>query len=457
MPQSALGRWFWSLLRLDDKYHFIGIGGVGMSALAFLLLEMGVEVSGSDIGESVFINRLLERGVKVFRRHDPSNLNGATYVVYSSAISGENPELREALRRGLKVMHRADLLGMLMRPYKGIGITGTHGKTTTSAMAIKALSDVGLDPVGVVGGDYPYIGGNYRWGKGDFFIAEIDESDGSFLKLPRLYCLLITNLEEEHMEHYADFNELKNKVKELASLAEVVVFNADDPVIGNMDLEGLSYGFDYGMIRGRVIDLSSLRIEGYGDLRLKVVGKHNLYNALGIVALSKAIGLNVDMVAQSLAEFNGVKRRMEVIGEAQGIVFMDDYAHHPTEIKAVLETIRSMEGKKRLVVLFQPHRYSRTARMYGEIANSLKLADWIGITEIYPAAETPIEGVSGRLIYEVLFQKRKDAVFFFKTLDQAKEALKSELKRGDLFLTMGAGDVYKIGETLFAEFKEGCS
>ncbi len=457
MLHKVSRRWFWNLLDPKNVYHFIGIGGVGMSALAFLLLEMGFKVSGSDIGESVFIDRLIRKGVRVFRRHDPSNLKGVSCVVYSSAITEENPELREALRRGLKVMHRADLLGLLMEPYKGIGITGTHGKTTTSAMAVKILSDAGLDPVGVVGGDYPYIGGNYRWGRGKIFVAEIDESDGSFLRLSKLHCLLITNLEEEHMEHYVDFNDLKGKIRRLADIANVVVFNADDPVLRNMGLKGLSYGFNYGMIRGEVLDCSSLYIEGYGNLSLKVAGKHNLYNALSIIALGRALGLDLSAVARSLEGFTGVRRRMEVIGKARGITFMDDYAHHPTEIRAVLETLRLTRRERRIVVLFQPHRYSRTARMYADIASSLELADWIGITEIYSAAELPINGVSGKLIYEVLLQKGKSPSFFFKTFAEAKEALKNELREGDLFLTMGAGDVYKLGETLFAEFKEGCS
>ncbi len=457
MLHKALEKRFWSSLDPKDVYHFIGIGGVGMSALAFLLLEMGFKVSGSDIGESVFIDRLVKKGVKVFRRHDPSNLREATCVVYSSAIAEENPEFREALRRGLKVMHRADLLGLLMKPYKGIGITGTHGKTTTSAMAVKVLSDAGLDPVGVIGGDYPYIGGNYRWGRGEIFVAEIDESDGSFLRLPKLHCLLITNLEEEHMEHYVDFNDLKDKIRKLANVADIVVFNADDPALRNMGLEGLSYGFGYGMIKGEVLDCSSLYVEGYGNLSLRVAGKHNLYNALGIIALGRALGLDLRVVVRSLESFTGVRRRMEVIGEARGITFMDDYAHHPTEIRAVLETLRLTRREKRIVVLFQPHRYSRTARMYADIASSLELADWIGITEIYSAGELPINGVSGKLIYEVLLQKRKSPSFFFKTFAEAKETLKNELKEGDLFLTMGAGDVYKLGETLFAKFKEGCS
>lgn len=427
-----------------------------MSALAFILHDKGALVSGSDIGESVFLDRLIAKGVKVFKRHDPSNLEGAKNVVFSSAISPSNPELCYAKSQGLRVMHRAELLKLLMEPYRGIGVTGTHGKTTTSAMVLKVFIDAGLDPSGVIGGDYPYIGGNYRVGNGDFFIAEIDESDGSFLCFSRLNSLLITNIEEEHLEHYNSFDDLKEKIKKLGMVSDLVVYNADDPNLRDMGLRGLSYGFGDGRVRGKPIDHSTLLIEDFGKLKLSVSGEHNLSNALGVFALCRELGIESDVIVNSLSSFVGVKRRMEVMGEVGGVLFMDDYAHHPTEIRAVLEAVRKLWRGRRLVVVFQPHRYSRTARMYKEIASALSLADCVGITEIYSASEDPIEGVSGKLIYHVLRSGGKEKSYFFGDLEEAKTVLKKELEKDDVFITMGAGDVYKLGRTLLTEFKGGC-
>jgi len=445
------------LLDLNKRFHFIGIGGVGMSALAFILHDMGATVSGSDTGDSNFMERLLSKGIRVFRKHDPSNLEGVHNVIYSSAISPDNPELAFAKALGLNVMHRAELLKMVMDPYERIGITGTHGKTTTSAMSLKVLMDARLDPSGVIGGDFPYIGGNYRLGRGRFFIAEIDESDGSFLYFSGLRCLVITNIEEEHLEHYGSFEELKEKIKKLAEVCELVIYNADDPNLGEMRLKGVSYGFESGSFRGRILGDRSLFVDGFGRLDLYVAGVHNLSNALGVLALCDCLGIDKGKAMESLSGFKGVKRRMEVLGEAEGIIFMDDYAHHPTEIRAVLLTLRKLYRDKRLVVLFQPHRYSRTARMYKEMADSLRVADWIGITEIYSASEVPIEGISGKLIYETLRVAGIENAYFFPDIEIAKDVLKGELKKEDIFITMGAGDVYKVGRALLVEFKGGCS
>lgn len=441
---------------LSGGYHFIGIGGVGMSALAFMLHDMGYYVSGSDAGDSPFLDKLIQRGIKVFRSHSPSNIGNAKNVVYSSAISRDNPELSFAIKQGLRVMHRAELLEIVMDSYKRVGVTGTHGKTTTSAMIMKMFIDLGFDPSGVIGGDYPYIGGNYRSGKGQFFVAEVDESDGSFLFLSGLDYLIITNLEEEHLEHYVDFEDLKNKILQLAEISRLVIYNADDPVLRNMNLKGVSYGFIHGSFKGKIIDIRTLDAENFGLLKLSVAGKHNLYNALGVLALSKEIGLERSRVIESLQSFKGVKRRMEVLGEYNGILFMDDYAHHPTEIEVVLQTLRSVWRDRRIVVVFQPHRYSRTAKMYKDIASSLDLADWVGVMEIYSASEPPIEGVSGKLIYEVLRFRERQNVYFFSGMEDAQKVLLEELKSGDLFITIGAGDVYKLGKTLLAKFKEGC-
>lgn len=427
-----------------------------MSSLAFMLHDMGYRVSGSDVGESPFLEKLIQKGIKVFRSHDPSNIGDAQNVVYSSAIDKKNPELSFAIRQGLRVMHRAELLEFLMSSYRRVGVTGTHGKTTTSAMVIKLFIDSGFDPIGVIGGDYPYIGGNYRMGNGEFFVAEVDESDGSFLFLSRLDYLIITNLEEEHLENYVDFEDLKDKVHQLARVSRLVIYNADDPVLNGMNLKGLSYGFVRGSFTGKVIDSSTLFVEGIGTLRLSVAGRHNLYNALGVIALSKEIGLDHGKVIESLQGFKGVRRRMELLGEFNGILFMDDYAHHPTEIRAVLKTLKDLWVDRRLVVVFQPHRYSRTSRMYKEMAESLELADWIGVMEIYSASEPPIEGISGKLIYEVLCFKKKPNIYFFSNIEDAQKVLMEELKSGDLFITIGAGDIYKLSKALLAKFKEGC-
>ncbi|MDK2871635.1 MAG: UDP-N-acetylmuramate--alanine ligase [bacterium] len=427
-----------------------------MSALAFILHEMGVQVSGSDVGESPFLDALSKRGVRIFNRHEPSNIGDAKYIVFSSAIKEDNPELLFAIKQGLRIMHRAELLEIIMDSFKRIGITGTHGKTTTTAMVMKVLIDMGLDPSGVIGGDYPYIGGNYRLGKGGYFVAEIDESDGSFLHLSRLDYLIITNLEEEHIENYRGFDELKVKIAKLAEASQVVLFNSDDPVLISMKLKGLSYGFKSGSFRGMKKGPRSLYVEGFGTVNLSVTGEHNLYNALAVMALAKELGLDKEGVVNSLKEFRGVRRRMEVLGEAGGILFIDDYAHHPTEIKAVLETLRKEWRDRRLVVVFQPHRYSRTLRMYRDIARALMLADFVAVTEIYSASEIPIPGVSGKLIYDVLQEAGKQNSVFFSDMQNVQEFFLRELKKGDLFITMGAGDIYKLGRTLLVKIKEGC-
>jgi UDP-N-acetylmuramate--alanine ligase len=434
----------------------VGIGGAGMSALAAVLLDMGVEVSGSDLKESSYTRRLREAGARIHIGHEAENVDGAEMVVYSSAIREGNVELRRARERGLEIIPRADLLARLMREKEGLAVAGTHGKTTTTSMLAKILCDAGQDPTCIVGGELNDMGSNARIGRGRHLVAEADESDGSFLYLEP-WGVIVTNIEQDHHDFYGSPEQLEDYFHRfLRRIREggAAVLNGDDGRVRKV-AEGLPAEVSFfGMGPGNRyrFDRVELRAGGgscrlledevpLGEMELKVPGLHNLYNAVAAAAMSLRQGIDFETVRSSLAGFSGVHRRYELVGECRGIRLLDDYAHHPTEVASTLEAARC-EGASRLVCIFQPHRYSRTAALGRELGEALGAADLVILTEVYGAGEDPIPGVNAKLVLDALLEShpRCAAVFVPKRLELGSAALR-HLREGDLVLTMGAGDV----------------
>ncbi len=445
------------------RIHMVGIGGAGMSALAAVLLDLGYGVSGSDIKESPNTERLREAGATIRIGHSPDNVDGAETVVFSSAIRASNVELRRAKELGLEIIPRAELLARLMREKKGLAVAGTHGKTTTTSMLAKILCDAGLDPTCVVGGELNDMGSNARTGSGELLVAEADESDGSFLSL-RPHGIIVTNIEEDHHDFYDTPERLDGYFRSfLEGMEEVgaAVLNGDDlrlrRVAEGLPREVVFYGmggendwcFDRVELKrggGRCRVLRSGR--ALGEMELVVPGLHNLYNAVAATAMASWLGVDFELARDSLKGFTGVRRRFELVGECGGIRLLDDYAHHPTEMAATLEAARR-EGAGRIVCIFQPHRYSRTAALGREMGEALGLADLVILTEVYGAGEDPIPGANAKVVLDGLLEKhpRCYAVFVPKRVELGTVALR-HLRPGDLVLTMGAGDVTQCAREL---------
>lgn len=451
--------------------HFVGIGGAGMSGIATVLLGLeGYRVSGSDIKTSSVVERLEAMGAICHIGHKQDNINEQIdEVVVSTAISSDNPEIMEAKRRGLPLVRRGEMLARLMQNKRGIAVAGAHGKTTTTSMTALVLEGNGLDPTILIGGDLSNIGGNAKVGRGEFLVAEADESDGSFLLLdPEI--AIVTNIEDDHMDYYGT---QENIIKAFGEFLQklpsegLAILCLDDPILKQM-IPGLpcqvvtygsrdsgadftlhSYRTENGISRGEV----HYQGERLGELELYVPGTHNLLNALAAVAVGRYAGLEFSGIANSLREFRGAKRRFQVIGETEGIKVVDDYAHHPTEIKATLQAARSAhEG--RIVVVFQPHRYTRTRQLYQEFARAFHNADLLVLTDIYAASETPIEGIDTRLIIEHIPNREGQEVHYVPTLGDAVDFLQNRVQEGDLVLTMGAGDVWTLGRELLKRLEE---
>lgn len=453
---------------IPKQVHFIGIGGAGMSALANVLLTLGYQVSGSDLVATPVIQRLEALGGKCYLGHSEKNVRDARLVVISSAINTNNPELVRAREKGIPVIHRADLLAWLMSKQKGIAVAGAHGKTTTTSMLALTLEKNGLDPTIIIGGELNDIGGNAKLGGGEYVVAESDESDGSFLKLKPL-AAIVTNIEDDHLDHYGSLENIKAAFRTfLAQLPEngKAVVCLDDPntrdVLGGLKAPLTTYGFD-----GRAeytlgeISLNGHRTRGevyhrgrhLGSLELFVPGRHNLLNALAVVALARWLGLDFAQVAGALKEFRGVGRRFQFVGETKGIRVFDDYAHHPTEIKATLQAARTLHPP-RVVAVFQPHRYTRTALLNERFGDAFKDADVIVMTEIYSAGEPPLEGVTTRLIIDAVHKYDGRPVSYCPTLEETVRHLGDIVRPGDLVLTLGAGNIWTIGQKLLALLEE---
>ena len=450
--------------------HFAGIGGIGMSGIAEVLLNLGYTISGSDIKLSPTTDHLASLGATIHEGHAADNIAGAKALVVSSAVDARNAEVVEARRLGIPVIPRGELLAELMRLKYGIAIAGSHGKTTTTSMAAAVLSVAGRDPTVVVGGKVASMGGaNARVGHSDFLVVESDESDGSFLKLSPIL-VVVTNIDREHLDHYASIHEIRAAFLEF--IQKVPFYGAailclDDEniqqLLPHINRRTITYG------RSPQADLSITDAEcgkgesrftvrhherDLGEFHLRVPGFHNVLNATAALAIGLELDIPLDVIRAAIASYAGVDRRFQTRGEERGILVVDDYGHHPTEIRATLAAARLGEYRQ-IHVIFQPHRYSRTHALMDEFAKSFHQADAVYVLEIYAASEQPIEGVSG----EALAQRMRDfghrQVEFTGTLENGVEAVLRNAQAGDLVLTLGAGNVWQAGEKLLAKLREG--
>lgn len=447
--------------KIPRNVHFVGIGGVGMSGLALLLLSRGHQVTGSDLKTSPVTERLRARGARIYLGHAEENLGAAEVVVFSSAVQPGNPEVAAARERGIPVIRRGELLAEVMRDYTGIAIAGAHGKTTTTAMVAAVLLAGGLDPTVLVGGEWPAIGGNFRLGESRYFVTEADESDATFLLLsPEL--AIVTNVENDHLDYYGSVETLVEAFREFVSRSQpgrVAVLCFDDPqlreIIGKVKTPFITYGksseADYSIqdvsLKGAT-STSTLyyRGEPLGRLELQIPGMHNLLNAACAVAVGCHFGVPFAKAVEALSCFRGVGRRFELLGKAKGVCVVDDYAHHPTEIMATIRAARQL-NPGRVLAVFQPHRYTRTAILYREFGEAFSGADVVAIGEIYSAGERPIPGVTAELIREAVARHDGREVLHLPAEDGAK-FLKGLVRSGDIVLTLGAGDIYKVGAEL---------
>jgi UDP-N-acetylmuramate--alanine ligase len=454
--------------------HFVGVGGIGMSGIAELLANLGFEVSGSDAKRSAITDRLATLGIRIDVGHAAANVGTADVVVISSAVRPTNPEVVEAARRQVPVIPRAEMLAELMRLRFSIAVAGAHGKTTTTSMIALVLERAGLDPTAVIGGRLSAFGSNARLGRGEFMVAEADESDRSFLKLfPTI--AVITNIDHEHLENYGGFEDLQQAFVDFANKAPFyggVVACLDDAnlaaVLPRMNRRVTTYGLDSdgadvvatGVTmapmsvsatvkrRARNAGAATPALDTLGTLTLAVPGRHNLLNALAAVAVGMELGLSFDRVAAGLKDFRGAERRFDVRGEPNGILIVDDYGHHPTEIAAVLAAARTLG--RRIVVAFQPHRYSRTAALVDAFGPALAGADHIVLADIYAAGEEPISGVTLEALGAAIRRSVSAPVDLVPRLDDVPAAIARVAKPGDVVITLGAGSIGGVPERLVA-------
>jgi len=455
--------------KAGQHIHFIGIGGVGMSGIAQILLGLGHKVSGSDSKASQVTERLQAQGAVCYTGHRAHQVDGADKVVVSSAIHEDNEELMAARSLNIPVTRRGEMLAGLMAGKKGIAVAGTHGKTTTTAMISLLLARNGLDPTILVGGELPAIGGNAVLGQGDWLVAEADESDGSFLLLGPVIAV-VTNIEDDHLEHYGSQEEITRAFARFLDRIPpdgTAVLCTDDAniraILEKYQGPYLTYGTtgspDFLL---RVLTLAGLsgtaeisyRGRVLGRLELGVPGRHNLLNACAAVAVGTFAGLPFPAMAAVLAEFKGVRRRFEIVGQSGGITVVDDYAHHPSEIKATLQAATQASGG-RIVACFQPHRFSRTARLAAEFAGAFDDADLVIISDVYSAGEKPLAGVSGRSVVDAFQGKNGRVVMYRPTLREVVDYLAGAVRPGDLVLTLGAGDIYRAGRELLTRLQDG--
>ncbi len=448
------------MLGRTRRIHFVGVGGIGMSGIAELLANLGYEVSGSDAKRSDVTARLERLGVRVLAGHDAAHVGAADVVVVSSAIGRDNPEVGEARRRHVPVIPRAEMLAELMRLRYGIAIAGAHGKTSTTSMVALVLERAGLDPTAVIGGRLSAFGSNARLGRGDYMVVEADESDRSFLKLSPSIAV-VTNIDHEHMESYGSWENLQQAFADFANKVPfygAVVACADDPAVRELlprvTRRTITYGFaEPGCdIIGRDLELQAFGStsivaqrtkEGVGDLgplRLRVPGRHNALNALGAIAVGLELGVPYARISAALEEFHGAERRFQLRGEEAGVMVVDDYGHHPTEIAAVIAAARAGIGR-RVVVVFQPHRYSRTQQLMEAFGPALSGADEVVLTDIYAAGERPIPGITIEALADAIRRTATCPVHLVKALDDVPGAVAERAAAGDLIVTLGAGSV----------------
>ena len=447
-----------------NRVHFVGIGGIGMSGIAEVLLNLGYKISGSDLKSSSVTQRLAGLGATIFEGHQAENVTGAEVVVTSSAIAADNPEVTEAHKHHIPVIQRAEMLAELMRLKYGIAIAGMHGKTTTTSMVAAVLAAGGLDPTVVVGGRVDAMGSNARLGKSQYLVAEADESDRSFLKLSPILSV-VTNIDREHMDCYHNMRDVKRAFVEFMDRVPfygMVVACNDDPILRGLlpsiRRRTMTYGTRRGsdfliklgksvLSRGAERPLNDFRVtyrgKDLGEFRLHVPGVHNVLNATAAIAVGVGLDIPAEQVRAALDGFRGVDRRFQLRGKAGSVSVIDDYGHHPTEIRATLAAARQC-GFRKIHVIFQPHRYTRTRDLMDEFAGAFKDADSLFVLDIYAASEPPIEGITGQALAEKIHAKGERAVYVASFAD-AVSAVTQAAREGDMVLTLGAGSVSQIG------------
>ncbi len=454
-------------------FHFLGIGGIGMSAIAHILAHRKLPVSGSDLKLSHITERLGSMGAHVFSSQNATNLSyfqghQLPQVVCSTAISTDNPEYAAALEMGCPILHRSDVLAGLIAEYKGISVGGTHGKTTTSGLIGYVLLQAGLDPTVIVGGEVAAWQGNARAGSGPYLVAEADESDGSLVKF-KSHVGVITNIEHDHPDHYRDLAQVVEVFQEFARRSDLVIGCIDCPIVREQIKPDLSYSLDRTLGATYSVDEVSYTSDGtharlwekdecLGWIHVSLLGSHNLSNALAAVAVARHLGATIESIQSALSSFGGAKRRFEMRGEVNGIRFIDDYAHHPSELQVTLAAARLQAGDRthpnhRIVAFFQPHRYSRTLTFLPEFARSFTEADVVVITDIYSAGEENLSNITGQKLVD-LISKSQSNVYYCPTLDAVKAFLPELLQPGDMALFLGAGNLNQVIPDAIASFKE---
>ena len=444
---------------MPKHYHFIGIGGIGMGKIASLLLAKGETVSGSDVLENSMVRNLQELGAKVFIGHHQQNIKDAQVVVYSSAVRADNPEMIAARQNNIPIFKRAQLLSQLMDNHIGITVAGAHGKTTTTSMISNLLVEAGLNPTIAVGGIMQGVSNQSPLGDGKYFVAEADESDGSFLFYKPFYSV-ITNIDFEHVDYYQNWDNILGAYRKFIGQTDprgkVIVCGEDErlmKVVSDSGRDHMTYGFskdfdisaDNVRTQGGLTRFDCFAKEQYlGAIKLLVPGRHNVLNALACVCIGRNLSLDFSVIEKCFMSYQGVHRRFQMKGRVKDVVVFDDYGHHPTEIQATLQTAKSLE-QKRLVTVFQPHRYTRTKLLFDDFVKSLLASDVLIITDIYAASEPALEGVSSEALCACIKKEgHSDCVYLQK--ERIPEHLQRIIKPGDMVLTLGAGDVYSLGE-----------
>ncbi len=451
-----------------EKIHFVGIGGIGMSGIAEVLLNLGYKVSGSDLRRSEITERLASLGGEIFYGHLRENVVGVGVVVTSSAVKDDNPEVQEARENLIPVIPRAEMLAELMRMKYGIAIAGTHGKTTTTSMVATLLGYAGIDPTIVIGGRLNSLGSNARLGQGKFLVAEADESDGSFLKLSPTIAV-VTNIDADHLDFYSGIEEIKDTFVEFINKVpfyglNVLCLDSDNvaDIIPRVNKRFITYGLSaQADIRACDIKLEGLntsfvaqyRGERLGEISFKMPGEHNVLNALAAIGVALELNVPFSVIQEGFRDFGGVGRRFQVKGEVNDIMVVDDYGHHPTEIRATLAAATA-GWDRRLVVVFQPHRYTRTKELYDDFVKAFHDAEVLILTDIYSAGEEPIEGVTAEALARSVRQHGQKDVSHFSDREELVGHLLEILKPGDILLTLGAGNIWQTGELLLQKLEK---
>jgi len=441
----------------DIKVHFVGIGGMGMCGIAEVLVNNGYKVSGSDIAQTEITRHLQEIGCEISVGHQADNISQVDVVVVSSAIKGYNPEVEAARARLIPVIPRAEMLGELMRMRTGIAVAGSHGKTTTSTMIASVLMSAGMDPTAIIGGRINALGlANARWGKSEYLVAEADESDGSFLTLAPTYAV-VTNMDPEHMDHYGSVENLQrafvdfvNRIPFYGMAALCLDSNGVQSLLPNIHKRYVTYGLAaQATYRARNIRYEGLttryvawrHADELGEIVLPMPGQHNVLNSLGVLAICDTLDVPFAKMAESLASFQGIQRRFTVRGEVAGVTVIDDFGHHPAEVRTTLAGARSAFPGRRIIAAFQPHRYTRTRDQFQEFSRSFYDADQVILCDVFPAGEAPIEGANSQALAKAVEANGHKDVRYIARREDIAAKVQDELRRGDVFITLGAGNI----------------